>query len=165
MTLRQFITQKLGVDKAIFYTLVGRSFGIPVSVLTIFFIARFLSPEEQGYYYTFGSIVALQVFFELGLTGIITQFVAHEASHLKWNGREFEGEEKYKSRLASLFRFCAKWYLVFAAAIVILLLIAGLTFFSHYDAHGKDINWALPWTLLVAGTAMNFLIAPITSFI
>ena len=89
MALKQFVTQKLGVDKAIFYTLVGRSLGIPVSVLTIFFIARYLSPEEQGYYYTFGSIVALQVFFELGLTGIITQFVAHEASHLSWNGREF----------------------------------------------------------------------------
>ena len=163
--IKQFITRKLGVDKAIFYTLVGRSLGIPVSVLTIFFIARFLSPEEQGYYYTFGSIVALQVFFELGLGGIITQFVAHEVSHLKWNGNEFEGEERYKSRLASLLRFCTKWYLIFAGAIVVLLMIAGFTFFSHYDAHGKDISWALPWIILVAGTAFNFLIAPITSFV
>lgn len=165
MTLKQFVTQKLGIDKAIFYTLVGRSLGIPVSVLTIFFIARYLSPEEQGYYYTFGSIVALQVFFELGLTGIITQFVAHEASHLTWNGREFVGEEKYKSRLASLLRFCAKWYSLFAGFIVVLLLVAGLTFFNHYNAHGKDINWALPWIILVMGTAFNFLIAPITSFV
>lgn len=91
--IKYILKDKLGVDKAIFYTLVGRSLGIPVSVLTIFFIARYLSPEEQGYYYTFGSIVALQVFFELGLTGIITQFVAHEASHLSWNGRVFVGEE------------------------------------------------------------------------
>ena len=165
MALKQFVTQKLGVDKAIFYTLVGRSLGIPVSVLTIFFIARYLSPEEQGYYYTFGSIVALQVFFELGLTGIITQFVAHEASHLSWNGREFVGEEKYKSRLASLLRFCAKWYSLFAGFIVVLLLVAGITFFNHYNAHGKDINWALPWIILVMGTAFNFLIAPITSFV
>lgn len=165
MTLKQFVTQKLGVDKAIFYTLVGRSLGIPVSILTIFFIARYLSPEEQGYYYTFGSIVALQVFFELGLTGIITQFVAHEVSHLQWNGNEFVGEEKYKSRLASLLRFCAKWYLVFAVFIVLLLLIAGFTFFNHYNAHGKDIKWTLPWIILVVGTAFNFLIAPITSFV
>lgn len=165
MTIHQFVTQKLGVDKAIFYTLVGRSLGIPVSVFTIFFIARYLTPEEQGYYYTFGSIVALQVFFELGLTGIITQFVAHEASHLKWNGKNFEGDEKYKSRLSSLLKFCAKWYMVFALFIVLLLLVAGFTFFSHYNSHGMDINWALPWILLVAGTAFNFLIAPITSFV
>lgn len=163
--IKQFLKDKIGIDKAVFYTLVGRSFGIPVSVLTIFFIARYLSPEEQGYYYTFGSIVALQVFFELGLTGIITQFVAHEVSHLAWNGTEFEGEERYKSRLASLFRFCAKWYLIFAGAIVVLLLTAGIAFFSHYDAHGKDISWAMPWILLVVGTAFNFLIAPVTSFV
>lgn len=165
MTIRQFVTQKLGVDKAILYTLMGRSLGIPVSVLTIFFIARYLTPEEQGYYYTFGSIVALQVFFELGLTGIITQFVAHEASHLTWNGNRFEGEEKYKSRLSSLLKFCAKWYLVFALLIVLLLLVAGFTFFNHYNTHGKDIDWVLPWIVLVAGTAFNFLIAPITSFV
>jgi len=28
-------------------------------------IARFLSPAEQGYYYTFGSLVAMQIVFEL----------------------------------------------------------------------------------------------------
>lgn len=61
-SIKYILKDKLGIDKAIFYTLVGRSLGIPVSVLTIFFIARYLSPEEQGYYYTFGSIVALQVF-------------------------------------------------------------------------------------------------------
>lgn len=165
MNFKQFVKEKVGLDWAIFYTLVGRSFGIPVSVFTIFFIARYLTPEEQGYYYTFGSIAALQVFFELGLTGIITQFVAHEASHLTWNGKEFEGEEKYKSRLSSLLKFCAKWYFLFALLIVLLLLIAGFTFFNHYNSHGRDVNWKLPWIILVSGTAFNFLIAPITSFV
>ena len=76
MSLRTFITQKLGIDKAIFYFLLSRGLSISTALFTVFFIAKNLSPEEQGFYYTFGSIVALQVFFELGLTGIITQFVA-----------------------------------------------------------------------------------------
>lgn len=165
MNLKNFLKDKIGLDWAIFYTLLGRSIGIPVSLLSILFIARYLSPEEQGYYYTFGSIVALQVFFELGLTSIITQFVAHEASHLKWNGQCFEGEDSYKSRLASLLRFCAKWYSMFAVFILLTLFVIGFIFFNHYDSHSKDIAWSAPWIVLVIGTAINFLFAPLTSFV
>lgn len=49
--------------------------------------------------------------FELGLTGIITQFVAHEASHLHLDeSREYVGKSLYKSRL--WVKFCAKWYII-----------------------------------------------------
>lgn len=165
MNIKHILKDKLGLDWAIFYTLLGRSLGIPVSLLSILFIAKYLSPEEQGYYYTFGSIVALQVFFELGLTSIITQFVAHEASHLKWNGMNFEGEENFKSRLASLLRFCAKWYSVFAVFILFTLFVVGFIFFNHYDSHGQTITWTAPWIVLVIGTAINFLFAPLASFV
>jgi O-antigen/teichoic acid export membrane protein len=63
-------------------------------LISIFFIASYLTKQEQGYYYTFGSILAIQVFFELGLSGIITQFVAHEFASLKWKSPiELEGSE------------------------------------------------------------------------
>lgn len=165
-TYRNFITQKLGVDKAIFYTILGRGLQISTALFTVFFITRYLSPDEQGYYYTFGSIVGIQVFFELGLTQIITQFVAHEASNLKWDENyNIIGEEKYKSRLASLLRFCAKWYSIFAVLIIIALLVAGIFFFNKFNESGEGILWKLPWVLLVIGTAFNFLISPIIAFI
>ena len=109
MTFHYLITQKLGIDKAIFFTLLGRGLQIVTALFTVLFVAKYLSPEEQGYYYTFSSIIAIQVFFELGLTNIITQFVAHEMSHLLFNGNELIGDERFKSRLSSLLRFCAKW--------------------------------------------------------
>lgn len=165
-TYRNFITQKLGVDKAIFYTILGRGLQISTALFTVFFITRYLSPNEQGYYYTFGSIVGIQVFFELGLTQIITQFVAHEASNLKWDDNYIIiGEERYKSRLSSLLRFCAKWYSIFAILIIIALLIAGVFFFNKFNESGEGISWKLPWILLVIGTAFNFLISPIIAFI
>ena len=34
-------------------------------VCNIILISRFLSPAEQGYFYTFSSLVAIQVVFEL----------------------------------------------------------------------------------------------------
>lgn len=159
------ITQKLGIDKSVFYTLLGRGLQIPVALGMIFFIAHYLSAVEQGFYYTFNSIVALQVFFELGLTSIITQFVAHEASHLQWDGKKFIGEEIYRSRLASLLKFCFKWYTIFAAMILCTLLIIGIYFFSKYDDQNENIEWTLPWILLSIGTVFNFLVAPINSIL
>ena len=166
MTFRSFITQKLGVDKAIFFTLLSRGLQISTALFTVFFIAKNLSAEEQGFYYTFGSIVALQVFFELGLTGIITQFVAHEASHLKLNADfKMEGDELYRSRLSSLLKFCAKWYFVIAVLVFIALGLFGSIFFAKYSEEHKDIEWFLPWILLAIGTAFNLLLSPITAFL
>ena len=166
MTLRSFVTQKLGIDKAIFFTVLSRGLSISTALFTVFFIAKNLSPEEQGFYYTFGSIVALQVFFELGLTGIITQFVAHEASHLKLNADfKMEGEKRYRSRLSSLLKFCAKWYFVIATLVIVALGIFGSLFFARYSEEHKDIEWFLPWILLAVGTAFNLLLSPITAFL
>ena len=166
MSLRTFITQKLGVDKAILFTLLSRGLQISTALFTVFFIAKNLSPEEQGFYYTFGSIVALQVFFELGLTGIITQFVAHEASHLKLNAEfKMEGDALYRSRLSSLLKFCTKWYLVIALLVFVALGVFGSIFFTRYSEEHKDIEWFLPWILLAVGTAFNLLLSPITAFL
>jgi len=166
MSLRTFITQKLGVDKAIFFTLLSRGLQISTALFTVFFIAKNLSPEEQGFYYTFGSIVALQVFFELGLTSIITQFVAHEASHLKLNSEfKMEGEALYRSRLSSLLKFCTKWYLIIAFLVFVALGTLGSIFFTKYSVEHKDIEWFLPWILLAIGTAFNLLLSPITAFL
>lgn len=166
MGLKFFITQKLGVDRAIFFTLLSRGLQISTALFTVFFITKNLSPEEQGFYYTFGSIVALQVFFELGLTGIITQFVAHEASHLKLNDDfKMAGEELYRSRLSSLLKFCAKWYFVIAVLVFVALGVFGSLFFARYSEEHKDIEWFMPWILLAVGTAFNLLLSPITAFL
>ena len=107
------IAQNIGMDKAIAYTSGARIVQGISGVGTMFFLSTFLTGIEQGFYFTFGSILALQVFFELGLTGIMQQYVAHEASHLNLDeNKQYQGEEQYQSRLASLVKFCLKWYSV-----------------------------------------------------
>lgn len=61
------------MDGAIAYSSAARIIQAVANLLTIFFIATLLSSDEQGYYYTFASVVGIQVFFELGFTGIMTQ--------------------------------------------------------------------------------------------
>lgn len=46
MNLRYLVTQRLGIDKAILYTLLGRGLQISTALFTVFFIAKYLSPNE-----------------------------------------------------------------------------------------------------------------------
>lgn len=167
MSFVKTVAKKAGVDKAIAYSSGARIVQSVAGVGIIFFISRFLTGVEQGFYFTFGSIIALQIFFELGLTGIITQFVAHEAAHLKLNeDGTYAGEEYYKSRLSSLLRFCVKWYGIISAVVFVFLLIVGFVFFSSYtDAESGEVSWKIPWILLCIGTALKLFQSPFNSFI
>jgi O-antigen/teichoic acid export membrane protein len=167
--LRERITKYLsffGVDGAILYTSTARIIGGFAGIISILFVARYLSGVEQGFYYTFGSVLAIQVFFELGLNGIITQYVAHEAAHLTWvSETELNGPEIHLSRLSSLLRFTAKWYLLFAGFLFLLLLSAGFIFFSRYDTSGGSVEWIFPWILLSLTTTLAFLVNPVLAFL
>lgn len=158
--------RKLGVDKSIAYSSGARVVQAFTGVASILFIAQFLTKTEQGFYYTFGSIIAIQIFFELGLTNIITQYVAHEASHLKWtDSTHLEGEQKYHSRLAHLLRFSVKWYAVIGIIFFVVLLGAGYWFFSYYSPADEDVIWVLPWILVSIGTVLKLFIAPLMSIL
>jgi O-antigen/teichoic acid export membrane protein len=160
------IKEKLGIDKSIAYSSGARIIQASTGFITLFFISRFLSGIEQGFYYTFGSIVAMQVFFELGFTGIITQYVAHEFSHLRFldNGL-IESKEGYKSRIASLLRFCVKWYAVISGLLFFALIIVGFVFFSKYQKDGDFTSWKIPWIVLSIGTIIKLFQSPFNSFL
>jgi len=136
------------------------------SIVSIVLVVKYLSGVEQGFYYTFGSIVAIQIFFELGLNGIITQYVAHETSNLKWESKhKLKGESKYLSRLSSLLHFSIKWYLCFASILLVTLIIVGLLFFKRFDTSEGNVSWLIPWILLSIGTVVNLIFSPIMAFI
>ncbi|MDD3322936.1 MAG: hypothetical protein PHS59_15975 [Paludibacter sp.] len=159
------IVNKIGIDKSIFYTSFARIIQALGGVVAIIFVAKYLTGVEQGFYYTFGSIVAIQVFFELGLNGIITQYVAHEAAHLEWKDNiTLTGDTKHLSRLSSLLHFSIKWYSFFAIILFITLIIVGFLFFTKYDTTKEIVSWKIPWLLLAVGTAINLMIAPILAF-
>ena len=154
------------MDGAIAYSSLARIIQAAANFIVLFFIASLLSPVEQGFYYTFGSIAGIQVFFELGFTGIMTQYVAHEAVHLKLNeSNTYEGEEKYISRLAYLIRFCLKWYSVITVLFFIIVVIVGFVFFNRYDVDGETVSWKGPWVLMSAATAIKLFQTPFNSIL
>lgn len=163
--LYSFITGKLGIDGAIAYSSGSRIIGAFTGILNIFFITSFLTGVEQGFFYTFWSILSIQVFFELGLTSIITQFVAHEAAHLKIDGGIFVGDDKYKSRLGFLLHFCVKWYAIISILFFITIIIVGFVFFTTYGKDSDDVNWQIPWMLVCVSAFIKLFQSPLNSFV
>ncbi len=107
-----------------------------------------LSPEVQGFYYTFSSLVALQSFVELGFYLVVINVASHEWASLQLgkDGR-IEGDPRALARLISLGRLIFKWYAVASAVFVVGVSIAGYWFFSGMPSSG--IEWRGPWLTLV----------------
>lgn len=159
------IARRIGMDGAIAYSSGARIVQGATGVLSIFFISTFLTGVEQGFYYTFGSILALQVFFELGLTGIMTQYTAHEMSHLSYRGYEIDGDNYYVSRLSSLIKFCVKWYSIMAVLSFLILTIVGCVYFNRYNEGNEDVTWFYPWLLICIATAIKLFQSPFNSIL
>lgn len=152
--------KKIEVDRAVFFGILQRIFEFGTAPLSMIIIALVFTPSIQGYYYTFGSLLALQTFAELGFGLVIGQFASHEWSKLKLDASgAVVGDATALSRLAGLTRFALKWFLGGGIVIVIGLSIGGFFFFSR--SHEKDINWILPWFSLCLLTGCTFVLNPV----
>ena len=148
MRLINRLLNTLGIDRAILYTSSARIIQAGGGIITLLLIAKFLTSEEQGYYYTFGSILSMQIFFELGFNGILTQYVAHENANIKsYIKSDNDDERRFQSRLSSLLHIYIKWYSFLSVLALIVLLISGFYFFNNFDNTDK-IQWRFPWVVL-----------------
>ncbi len=164
--VRHWMRRVLGVDRAIGFTVLARLWSSSAGLVTIALIARFLSPAEQGYYYTFGSLVALQVVFELGFSFVILQLASHERAELSIvDDCEIHGSPIAHARLASVIQKSVRWYSVAAVFLAGMLLPAGFYFFSTHQQAGQPVSWRLPWCFAALMAALNFQIDPFLSFL
>ncbi|HXI14002.1 MAG TPA: hypothetical protein VNM92_15360 [Thermoanaerobaculia bacterium] len=152
----------LGVDRAIAYVIVGRAWAILAGPLSLFFIARHLSVGEQGFYYTFNSVLGLQIFFDLGVSFVLLQRSSHESARLRWTAEGLlAGDDASTIRIASLLRKGLGWYAVVAVLVITIIAPLGMQFFAR-NASAVD-SWRAAWTFLVVASAANLLISPIFS--
>jgi O-antigen/teichoic acid export membrane protein len=153
---------RLGVDRAVFFSASGRLVTTAMAPVTLFLIGMSLTPAEQGFYFTFNSIIALQAVVELGLAVVVLQFTSHEMTGLRWDGRVLAGDESGTARLASLLRFTLAWYAVVSLVLVFLVLPLGDAFLSR-AATAAGVAWRTPWHLVVIASAVLLLMTPFLS--
>jgi len=164
--IRHWIGRVLGLDRAVGFTVLARFWSSAAGLVTVALIARFLSPAQQGYYYTFGSLVALQIVFELGFSYVILQLASHERAELSISSDyEIRGAPIAHARLASVIQKSVRWYSVAAVLMAGTLLPAGFYFFSTHQHAGQTVSWQLPWCFAALMAALNFQIDPFLSFL
>lgn len=123
-------------------------------------IPHWFTQAEQGYYFTFNSLLGLQVFFELGFNYVVIQLVGHEVAHLSRdeNGN-WVGEAKYLDRLTSLIHLLRRWYRVIAVLFFAVVSVAGFVFFLR-NGEPNVTGWQVGWPLLVLFSAINLYLSP-----
>lgn len=160
---RRFL-RYFGVDRAIGYSLIGQVWSVLAGPLSVVFLAHFLTPVEQGFYYTFSGVLALLIFLELGLGFVLLQFASHEKAALEWTaGGTLEGDPAAKARLSSLLRRVLFWYAVLAVLSVVLLWPIGVWFFHRQPTPHPEVVWQGPWIAVVLVSAVNLLLTPVLS--
>jgi hypothetical protein len=144
----------------------ARAVNIASSTGTVLLIVRFLSPVEQGYYYTLLSLVSLQVVFEMGFSFVIQQLAAHECVHLEIHADgSVSGDAAAHARLASALKLSLRWYTAAALAMGLILAPLGVLFFAHHAAGASPVAWHGPWLAAVAASMAGLWCTPFYSFI
>ena len=151
----------LVIDRAVFFAISGKIWTMAAGLLTTLLIASFFPPELQGYYYTFFSVQALQVFAELGLGTVISAYASHEWAKLAFDAQgRVTGDPDALSRLISLGRFALRWYLAAGAAVAIFLTLGGFIFFGS-TGWDQIAIWGWPWAVLCLITGINLCLMPV----
>jgi len=162
---RKWLHTWLGIDNAIGFTILARVWSSIAGLITVGLIARFLSPAEQGYYYTFGSLIALQIVFELGFSFVILQLATHERAHLTISSSGLvSGDPVAHARLASVLQRTLRWYSIAAVLMAVFLLVEGSHFFSVHHHAGDGVSWHFAWYAASLAATLTFQIDPILSF-
>jgi len=142
------------ISKDLFFTGINQFWKIISGPVVLIFIPLFLTPETQGYWFTFISISALSIFADLGFTNIVLQFSAHEFAYLNFDENFVaSGSDIHLKRLSSFFKFTIKWALIMAVIAFPFILMTGCVIFSRKN---DSVSWLLPWIFYVTGSGINF---------
>lgn len=155
----------LGVDRAISFFLLGKGLSLVTLPVSLYLIGSFLSLEEQGFYYTFASLVGLSIFFELGLGVVITQFASHEYASLEWSSDgELKGPADSVARVISLLRKSLLWYASICVAMALLMILLVPLYIRHAQEASR-VAFEAPWILLVVLFSINTFLIPVFAVI
>jgi O-antigen/teichoic acid export membrane protein len=153
------------MDFHILATLISRSWSILANGVTIIMMPLFMSSVDQGYYYTFASLIGIQMLFELGLGQVIMQLVSHDMAHLKYiENKILEGSVARINNLTELLKLLKYWYIGAAILFALLAGFGGAAFLASNGEINLD-DWIFPWLILIIATAINLSFIPSLSFL
>lgn len=156
------VLSRLGVDRAVFFAAAARIWQLPAGVVTLLLVARYFTPETQGYYYTFSRLLGFQIVADLGFLWVIVHVASHEWSKLELDHRgRLRGEPATAERLADLIRRARNWFALAGVGFVVVAGLLGVLFFrAQPEAASTDIAWLGPWLCAVGLVGAGLVLSP-----
>jgi O-antigen/teichoic acid export membrane protein len=155
------IADKLQVDRTLLYALSTRVWQAMAGPITIVFLIRSLSIDEQGVYYALATLMTIQLFFELGLLNVLISQSGHQISAV----RHAENDEQLlvaKDRMGQLIYASFKWFLGASVIYAIAAMFLGWQMLSA--RHAVAENW-LPLVCLSVIAAATVALSPLMAIL
>ena len=155
--LPSLLTDRLMIDRSVILAIGLRVWQLLAGVFSLWVIARYFTPEVQGFFYAFSSLLSIQMFFDLGLTGVLTFVASHE-----WAAAGDDSHPESltaRRRLLELVLRSRQWYGFASAAFALTAAGVGLWFFSGTGS--GDVSWVLPWLGAVAFASLSLWYHPL----
>jgi O-antigen/teichoic acid export membrane protein len=164
MILLKYLFQKLGIEKAIVYSMLGTIWRILFAPISMFLISIKLTPEIQGYYYLFFSISGMQQIFEIGFSHTLVQGISHEMGKVSFFKGTLKGDNDGISKIEETLKLGFMWYLILGLCCVLIVYPAGILIMQT----GENIHaqiWFYPWLIFILLFALNLMVYPVNFFI
>jgi hypothetical protein len=157
------VIQSAGIDDAVFFSLLNKAAVICFTAVTLGLVLIHFSPENQGYYYTFTSLLVLQSFLEMGMGVVLAQFLSHEWSRIHFDASgHLAGEESALNKVSALVSVACRWYVGAAVAFLLLVGTGGSFLISRHGATGEVLA---PWWILCTSVSISILQIPLRSML
>jgi len=134
-----------------------------LALITLYFITQYLTPQEQGWYYTFLSFSALIYLFDFGLSTALVHESAIEFAKLKWGAKGLIIGKNAK-RFEDFINIAFIKYVRIAILYFIIIFPFGYLYFNGNET-AKNYYWYLPWIIHTTASALSLLCLPFISII
>lgn len=164
--MNKYMRQPTTYHKDLFSTFLNQIWRIFSGPLILLSIPFFLTPEVQGFWYTFISLAALSVLADLGFSNIILQFSAHEFAFLRFKANmTLEGDTYHLCKLSDFFRFSTRWLVKVIFLIFPLIIVGGYFFISYRASYAATVSgWIPAWIIYAFASAFVFMNSILLSF-
>lgn len=146
-----FLRNKVGLNKEIIWSSYNQLWTVVKGPISIFFIIKFLLPDQQGLWFTFINLAALKIFAELGFTMIITQYVSHEYASINSFNDKLGTNSKDLEKFVSLIRFSLKFYIKIIPLAILIMVVVG---YFYFLSEKPEIFYAWIFNSVVGGSSL-----------
>lgn len=128
---------------------------IAMAPLAALAIATSMSPEQQGYYFSFVAILTARYLFEAGVSQVVVTTVGQVRGSVQvLDSRNITGCSSSLSAVHDIFKFSLIWYSL--AAIFMLFVVGGAGYVFFDSENHSGVNWVWPWVFYITLGCVDF---------